>query len=222
MLIKSFIKCFLLVQICIIFATLPVEAKTMYVTDVLKVTLRTGPSIENKIIKLIESGQRVEVLKLGEQWSLVKLFDGKEGWILNRYLISSETSNIRLERLESEHSDLKTKFKTIFEENSKLKTDNKTLGSALLDSEKALKQVRSDYESLKASSAEFLTLKSNFEKASRQLSEQSKKADKLEKQVAKLEFSNYIKWFLAGSGVLIVGFIIGFSTKRQRRQSSLL
>ena len=220
--IKSFIKCFLLVQICIIFATLPVEAKTMYVTDVLKVTLRTGPSIENKIIKLIESGQRVEVLKPGEQWSLVRLSDGKEGWILNRYLISSETSNIRLERLESEHSDLKTKFKTIVEENSKLKTDNKTLGSALLDSEKALKQVRSDYESLKASSAEFLTLKSNFERASRQLSEQSKKADKLEKQVTKLEFSNYIKWFLAGSGVLIVGFIIGFSTKRQRRQSSLL
>ncbi len=222
MLIKSFIKCFLLVQICIIFATLPVEAKTMYVTDVLKVTLRTGPSIENKIIKLIESGQRVEVLKPGEQWSLVRLFDGKEGWILNRYLISSETSNIRLERLESEHSDLKTKFKTIVEENSKLKTDNKTLGSALSDSEKALKQVRNDYESLKASSAEFLTLKSNFEKASRQLSEQSKKADKLEEQVAKLEFSNYIKWFLAGSGVLIIGFIIGFSTKRQRRESSLL
>jgi SH3 domain protein len=99
MLIKSFIKCFLLVQICIIFATLPVEAKTMYVTDVLKVTLRTGPSTENKIIKIIESGQRLEVLKPGEQWSLVRLFDGKEGWILNRYLISSETSNIRLERL---------------------------------------------------------------------------------------------------------------------------
>jgi SH3 domain protein len=222
MLNKSFIKCFLLVQICIIFATFPVQAKTMYVTDVLKITLRTGPSIENKIIKLIEYGQRVEVLKIGEQWSLVRLSDGKEGWILNRYLISIETNKIRLVRLESEHSELKTKFKTIFEENSKLKTENETLRSALSDSEKALKKVRSDYESLKTSSAEFLTLKSNYEKASRQLTEQSNKADKLEKQVAKLEFSSYIKWFLAGSGVLIVGFILGFSTKRQRRQSSLL
>jgi SH3 domain protein len=194
----------------------------MYVTDVLKVTLRTGPSTENKIIKIIESGQRVEVLNPAQEWSQVRLFDGKEGWILNRYLISSETNEIRLDRLESGHSELKTKFKTIFEENSKLKTDNKTLSSALSDSEKALQKVRGDYESLKTSSAEFLTLKSDFEKASRQLSEQSKKADKLEEQVAKLEFSNYIKWFLAGSGVLIVGFIIGFSTKRQRRQSSLL
>ena len=194
----------------------------MYVTDVLKVTLRTGPSIENKIIKIIESGQRVEVLNPAQEWSQVRLFDGKEGWILNRYLISSETNKIRLDRLESEHSELKTKFKTILEENSKLKTENETLSSALSESEKALKKVRSDYKSLKTSSAEFLTLKSNYEKASRQLSEQSEKADKLEKQVAKLEFSSYIKWFLAGSGVLIVGFIIGFSTKRQRRQSSLL
>ena len=222
MLVKFFIKYFLLVQICIIFATFPVHAKTMYVTDVLKITVRTGPSIENKIIGIIESGQRVEVLKPGQEWSQVRLLDGKEGWILNRYLISSETNKIRLQRLESEHSELKTKFETILEENSKLKTDNKTLSSALSDSEKALQKVRSDYESLKASSAEFLTLKSNFEKTSRQLSEQSKKADKLEEQVAKLEFSNYIRWFLAGSGVLIVGFIIGFSTKRQRRQSSLL
>jgi hypothetical protein len=34
---------------------------------------------------------------------------------------------------------------------------------------------------------------------------------------------NYaIKWFLAGSAVLIVGFLIGFSTKRQRRRPSLV
>jgi SH3 domain protein len=222
MLIRSFIKYFLLVQICIIIATFPVQAKTMYVTDVLKVTVRTGPSIENKIIKIIESGQRVEVLKPAQEWSQVRLFDGKEGWILNRYLISSESNKIRLGRLESEHSELKIEFKTILEENSKLKTENETLSSALSDSEKALKQVRSDYESLKTSSAEFLTLKSKYEKASRQLSEQSKKADQLEKQVAKLELSNYIRWFLAGSGVLTVGFIIGFSTKRRRRQPSLL
>ena len=133
----------------------------MYVTDVLKVTVRTGPSIENKIIKMV--GQRVEVLNPAQEWSQVRLFDGKEGWILNRYLISSETNKIRLDRLESEHSELKTKFETILEENSKLKTDNKTLSSALSDSEKALQKVRSDYESLKASSAEFLTLKSNYE-----------------------------------------------------------
>ena len=222
MLYKLFIKYSLLVNICIIYAAIPVQAKSMYVTDVLKVTLRTGPNIENKIIEMVESGQRVEVVEPGQEWSLIKLFDGKEGWILNRYLIPKKTNKLKLEGLESEHSGLKTKFKKIYEENSKLKTDNKKLSSALAVTEKALTQVRNDYESLKASSTEFLTLKSNFKKTSTKLSEQTKRADGLEEKVEKLTFSNYIKWFLAGSGVLFVGFILGFSTKRQRRQSSLL
>ena len=222
MLYKLCIRYFFLVKICIIYAAIPVQAKIMYVTDVLKVTLRTGPSIENKIIRIVESGQKVEVVELGQEWSLVRLVDGKEGWTLNRYLIPNETNKLKLERLDSEHSNLKAKFKTIFEENSKLKTDNKKLDSAIANTEKALNQVRKDYESLKAESAEFLTLKSNFKKTSTQLSEQTKRADELENKVKKLTLYNYIKWFLAGSGVLFAGFIIGFSTKRPRRQSSLL
>jgi SH3 domain protein len=219
---KSLIKCVFLIQIWIIFPALSVQAGSMYVTDILKVTLRTGPSIDNKIIKLIESGQKVEVVEPGQEWSLVRIFDGQEGWILNRYLIPNETNKLNLERLDAEHSNLKTKFRTTFEENSKLKTENKKLSSALAATEKALTQVRNDYESLKASSAEFLTLKSNFKKTSTKLSEQTKRADELEEKVEKLTFSNYISWFLAGSGVLFVGFILGFSTKRQRRQASLL
>ena len=222
MLYKRCIKYFLFVKICIISAAIPVQGKIMYVTDVLKVTLRTGPSIENKIIRIVESGQKVEVVELGQEWSLVRLVDGKEGWTLNRYLIPNETNKLKLERLDSEHSELTTKFKKIFEENSKLETANKKLGSTLANTEKALKQVRKDYESLRADSAEFLTLKSNFKEASAQLSEQTKKADELENKVERLTLYNYIKWFLAGSGVLFAGFIIGFSTKRPRRQSSLV
>ena len=96
------------------------------------------------------------------------------------------------------------------------------MGSELSDAKKKLEKIRNDYESLKAESAEFLALKSNFEKVSKQLTEQTQKATELEEQVSNLEVSYYIKWFLAGSGVLFVGFILGFSTKRKRRQPSLL
>ena len=219
---KSIVGYTLFIQIIILISTLSVQAESMYVTDVLKVTLRTGPSIDNKIIKMIESGQKVEVVEPGQEWSLVRLVDGKEGWILNRYLISNETNKIKLDRLESKHSNLKVKFNTIFEENSELKTENRKLASELSDTKKALEGIRNNYESLKASSAEFLTLQANFEKVSKQLSEQAQKANEFEEQVSNLEVSYYIKWFLAGSGVLFVGFLLGFSAKRQRRQSSLL
>ena len=219
---KSFAGYTLFIQFIILISTLSAQAESMYVTDVLKVDLRTGPSTEYKIIKIIESGEKIELIEPGQNWSLVRLNNGKEGWILNRYMISDETSKIKLVKLELEHSTLKAKFNSIFEENSELKTENQKLGSELSDTKKELERIRNDYESLKADSAEFLTLKSNFEKVSKQLSEQTQKSNELEKQVSNLEVSYYIKWFLAGSGVLFVGFVLGFNTKRQRRQSSLL
>ena len=219
---KSFAGYTLFIQFMILISSLSAQAESMYVTDVFKVDLRTGPSTEYKIIKMVESGQKIELIEPGQDWSLVRLNDGKEGWILNRYMISDETSKIKLVKLELEHSTLKAKFNSIFEENSELKTDNQKLGSELSDTKKELERFRNDYESLKADSAEFLTLKSNFEKASMELSEQTQKSNELEKQVSNLEVSYYIKWFLAGSGVLIAGFVLGFNTKRQRRQSSLL
>jgi SH3 domain protein len=137
-------------------------------------------------------------------------------------MISDETSRIKLVKLESEHSTLKTKFNSIFEENSELKTKNEKLGSELSDIKKELERIRNDYEALKADSAEFLTLKSNFEKVSKQLSERTQKSNELEKHVSDLEVSYYIKWFLTGSGVLFVGFVLRLIAKGQRRQPSLL
>jgi SH3 domain protein len=219
---KSIVGYALFVQLIIIISTPSAQAESMYVTDILKVTLRTGPSLNNKIIKMVESGQKIEVIEPGQEWSLVRIEDGMEGWILNRYMISEQTNKIKLIKLESKYSRLKAKSSSIFEENAEFKNENQKLGSELSDAKKKLEKIRNDYESLKAESAEFLALKSNFEKVSKQLTEQTQKATELEEQVSNLEVSYYIKWFLAGSGVLFVGFILGYSTKRQRRQSSLL
>jgi hypothetical protein len=57
---------------------------------------------------------------------------------------------------------------------------------------------------------------------SAKLTEQTQKASKYEEDLTKLLWNKNIKWFLSGAGVLILGFIIGFMTKRQRRRSSLL
>ena len=198
-----------------------VYGETMYVSDALKLTLRTGPSIENKIIAVIESGQEMEVIKFGDEWSQVRLPNGKEGWVLSRYLTTDETNNIKLERLETMHNNLTIQAAELLEENNRLKTENTRLSTEFKAGQKELVKTKDDYEALKAESAEFLTLKANYNRAASQLAEQTARAKQLEEQLSSLEMNTYIKWFLAGSGVLIVGFLIGFSTKRQRRRPSL-
>ena len=194
----------------------------MYVSDTLKLTLRTGPSIENKIIAVIESGQEMEVIKFGDEWSQVRLANGKEGWVLSRYLTTDETNGIKLQRLETKHKNLMIQAAELLEENNGLKTENTRLSSELEAMQKQLEKIQTDYEALKTEATEFLTLKANYNRAASQLAEQTAKAKKLEEQVSSLAMNTYIKWFLAGSGVLIVGFFIGFSTKRQRRRPTLV
>ena len=218
---KSVIKYFLFIELCFLMVTISVQAETMYVSDNLSVTVRTGQGITHKIIALIKSDQKVDVLEKGEQWTLVRLPNGKEGWVLTRYLISETPKSIRLAALKTRYTNMAAQAETLKEENSSLKSDNKKLSSALAEKQKAYNNLQGDYESLKTDSAGFLELKSKYEKASVQLSKQTKKAKELEEQVEKLQLYQYIKWFLAGSGVLFVGFILGFSSKRQRRQSSL-
>jgi SH3 domain protein len=198
-----------------------VYGETMYVSDILKLTLRTGPSTENKILAVIESGQTMGVVEFGQEWSRVQLPNGKEGWVLSRYLTPNETNNVKLERLQAKHKNLMTQAATLLEENNRLKAENKKLGIEFKTNQKQAEKARSDYETLKTEAAEFLNLKTKYAKAVSQLTEQTAKAEKFEEQLSKLEMSSYIKWFLAGSGVLIVGFLIGFSTKRQRRRPAL-
>ena len=197
-------------------------AESMYISDKLKVTVRRGPSTEYKILDIAESGERVEILETGEDWTLVRLDNGKEGYVTTRYLIANPTHAIRLEQLQAKHKSLTQQAAALLEENTSLREENKKLLSTLSGTEKSLKKLDGDYQELKAGSAEFLSLKTKYKQVSEQLGEQTKKAEHLGKELSKVELNQYIKWFLAGSGVLLVGFIIGFSAKRQRRRPSLL
>ncbi len=197
-------------------------AESMYVTDVLKLTLRSGPSTEHKILSVVESGQQVEMLEPGDDWSLVRIADGKEGYVLTRYLMSGPTHNVRLEQLQTKHKALMQQAATLLEENTRLRNEGRKLKSTSDSNEKALKKLRSDYDKLKAGSAEYIELKEKYKTVSGQLAEQTKRADTLDEELRAVEINQYIKWFLAGSGVLLVGFIVGFSARRQRRRPSLL
>ena len=219
---KILLKRIVFIGICLMCSSAVGFAETRYVTDLLKLPLRTGPSTEYKILALVVSGQQLAVVEPGENWSMVRLDNGKEGYVLNRYLVAQPTSAVRLEQLESKYAALRQQATALIEENNRFKEENQTFKSTLDSNEKALTKLDTDYKELKASAAEFLSLKKKYQEVSTQLAEKTKRANALDKELRGLEMNQYIKWFLAGSGVLLVGFIIGFSAKRGRRRPSLM
>jgi SH3 domain protein len=127
-----------------------------------------------------------------------------------------------LQQLQVKYAALKKEAAALLEENTQLKEEDKNLKSILSSNEKELKRLDFEYKQLKAGSAEYLDLKEKYKTVSSKLAEQTKRANELDEKLSGLELNQYIKWFLAGSGVLLVGFIIGFSAKRGRRRPSLM
>ena len=211
-----------IIGMCLVLFSTPVLAENKYVSDAVKVTMRTGPGNDRKIISLLRVGTKVEVVQPGDEWTLVRLANEKEGWVINRFLTDKIPSDIELKILKSKYQALKDSASQMQEKNSLLKVENEKLTTEFTVSRKKLQKTTNDYEDLKTESKEFLKLQSKFKAASSKLAEQTKKAEKFEDELTKLLWNQNIKWFLSGAGVLILGFIIGFSAKRQRRRSSLL
>ena len=171
---------------------------------------------------MLNIGQKVEVLESGTDWTLVQLPDGKKGYVLSRFLTNKIPCGIELNALKNNHEALTVKAASLMQENNKFKSNNAALTAELAATRKELQVIKSDFENLKKDSAQFLELQAKYKQTTSKLEEQTKKAEKVEGELKKLIWNQNIKWFLGGAGVLLVGFLIGLSTKRQRRRPPLL
>lgn len=210
--------------IAILLVLLPavVHAEKKYINDLLEITLRTGQGIDHKIIEIVKSGQMVEVLKPGDQWTKIRRLNGTEGWVVSRFLTSNKPNILLLKELQEKHEAIVIRTDSQLEEIAKLQEDNKELRSKLTVSAKTLNDLNNSYETLKKESGEFLQFKSNYNKATAQLTKQKQKIQKYEEELSKLEQRQIFRWIFTGAGILFLGFLIGLSGKRQRRRPSLI
>jgi len=218
---SSLIKwCVITGSVAAFFASV-VQAETMYVRDILKITMRAGRGVEYKILEVLESGHGVEVLSIDDEWANVRLQNGKEGWVSGKYLTSEKTSSLVLKKIQEKESLLGSQISVFRTENTKLKNDVKELGLQLAESRQSLFEIKKAYDNLKSSSGGYIQLESDYKKAARKLAEQSNKAESFEDELTRILQQQNIKWFFSGAAVLFVGFIIGYSARREKRSSLL-
>ena len=68
----------------------PEMNKTMYVTGTGNLNVRGGPGTQFGIVTTIDFSNRVTVLAERDGWANVRLSNGQNGWVSNRYLASSK------------------------------------------------------------------------------------------------------------------------------------
>ena len=212
---------------CLGLTTASAYGDTQYVTDVFTVMVRTEPNVAHRIIAMPKSGTPLEILEGpvendGREWSRVRLPNDKEGWVLSQFLTAGPPKQEIIDRLGKENDVLSRQAEKLSEENSRLKKENAELKNALGTQSKRAKEFEGSYETLKNESKDFLALKASYDKAAEALGKKTKQVETLNKQVEKLQTSQTLRWFIAGASIVLVGFLIGYLSRRPKRRPSLL
>ncbi len=190
------------VLLCLIFFVGGSFAETVYVGGVMTITLRTGPGTKHKILAMVDTGDSLEILENGRDWTQVRNAEGKEGWVLTRFITREVPMKRQVEALEKKNKALTDQVEKIREANQDMEATRKKLAF-----------IEEAYNQLKQKSADFLALETAHEEMTQAFTRQKERVLLLESRLNKED----IKWFLSGAGVLIVGILLGLSSRKKQR-----
>ncbi|MFH2060950.1 MAG: TIGR04211 family SH3 domain-containing protein [Pseudomonadota bacterium] len=215
-------------------------AKTGYVSDLLLLTFREGPGTSYTVIKTLESSTPVNIIEEQDGFYKVELQSKEIGWVDKKFIIF-QTPKIRI--IKQLEQDIKSFEKKV----SNLESANEALKGQLSSSnDEKVQKIQSLETSLQSSLSENKALTHSLSENNRKyntLIQQSKNIQtiitdnetlkqenqSLNTKLAALEKKNksilkigMIKWFLAGVGTLILGWVLGQSISSRRRSGSSL
>lgn len=176
-------------------------AESAYVTDITKITMRTAPNSENKIIQMLESGSVVNILERSGGWSKVRAKNGKEGWALTRFLVNKKPAVILVKGFERENRTLVSQVTTLKVENKSITEINKKLAG-----------FEKKYIELEKESKGFFELKKKYEETLKNFEAQQEKIVEFEDD----HKDKIMTWFLIGAGVFVFGVLLGMGAKKNR------
>jgi SH3 domain protein len=215
------------------------QAETRYVSDVLVITLRSGPEKDAEEIRTLRSNTPLEVIEEYGEYLKVRTERNEEGWVIKRYTTSNIPKSMvitelgeRINQLEEKNEELDKIRKDLEEELNEIKKyqdgSDEYKASIKKEREGAAKALRE----LEAMTKKYNALRDK----SRNVIEMSEKIKNLEEKIIKLNTSDnklkelseklkqekkdllragIIRWFLAGSGVLFVGIILGKMSRKK-------
>ena len=188
-------------------------AKTMFITDRIEISLRSGIGLENRALTMLKTGDRVEVLEGDKTWSKVKLPDGTIGWINTRFLVDQvKTVPAVNPKIQEDLSGLKEINQNLVREKEILIQEKSRLLKEVEEG-KALFQ-----ENNKRNSPELSALKAKNEQLDKEVALYKKQIDQFNQKDKRGRIEDQIKWFLIGALVLVVGLILGWFLSRNRRK----
>lgn len=183
---------------------------TAYITDQIKITLRSGPGLQYKILRMLSTGKRLTATNtISGAYTQVKLGDGTQGWVLTRYLLDEPPASQQLrsvtKQLANINETLASTQKNLVQKQTLL-TQSQQAQQKLQQAYASLEQ---KYHNLLSSSQHAVSLQKENALLKQKRKETTLRIDDLSRENSMLSHQTDIRWFLTGGGVLLCGLILG-------------
>ncbi len=217
----------ILLLICIFFTAADLASaagETRYISDQIRIYARAGAGTEFKLLAPLKTGNAVTLLgETQDGWVKISYGKDRQGWIQERFLTAREPAAKRLKRADARIKQLeqntKAKLASLTETNKEYRKGNTALLREVKDLRKKLKKVEKEYQTLLADSGEFLELRSKHQTLLKESQERQNREADILSECELLKTAYRIKWFLAGGGVLLIGFFIGLILQAFRHRN---
>lgn len=203
-----------LIPVLLLMASLAFAGPTRYVSDDLEITLRSGPTTQHRIVKMLNSGTPLEVLEVSEDqgWARVRTRDGQDGWVLNRYLLNVPAARDRLEKATADLARAQEELKQL---RGNLGSESQRLAAAQAQVAE-LTTTRERLEKQLAAAGRGLTLSEENQNLKKQIVDLQREIELLQNETERLGDRSQRDWFVTGASVVFAGFIAGIVVTRIR------
>src|SRR5215510_834501 len=195
------------------------SARTMYATDTFEIVVRsTKQNTGRNIVKVLSSSAPIEVRDMDGTWAVVRLEDGRTGYVETKHLIDREPYKVTAERLQLEVGQQRERLATLTQQLATLRDEHQRLQKASGLSEAQLQDISQKYEQLRqdATTTEFLETREKYTDLQRAHAEAEQQLSTLNNAYTSLKSSTRLTWFLSGAGVILLGWLLGMTSERWR------
>lgn len=190
---------------------------TLFVIDQLVISVRKAPADNAAPLESLRSGQKVQILADEGRFFKVQLGDGRQGYVLKQYLTAEAPRATQLAKLEQERDALRTQLAAA-EEQAKAAAALPAAGDGeLQQTRQELAEAKAQLAGVPQNDEKLLLLRRELEQSRSETARLEAEVTALKEEDSLRFASGMIPWFLAGGGVLLVGWMMGRSARQKRR-----
>ncbi len=194
-----------------------------YISDVVSVPLRSGPSTAHRIVhRGLPSGTQLTILAIDEEagFAQVRTDGGLEGWLTSQYLIGEPIARVKLAAAEKRLQSLKAEIDKEREARASIQAEHKETDANNRALNSQAQSLAKELAELKRISADSINEHARNIELTQQNTRLAGQVEELSAKARQLEENLQLKWLLYGGALVLIGLLIGVILKARPRQTT--